>query len=110
MFEIFLILFPLTHGNGRLTYTRFEALVAARAPENLVDTITGFTATRGVLMPSVDRIIFVGPSGDSTMRMASSFYAADRFGYGLGAQLNLAKKLEFFPLMKPMTLLIMLGI
>lgn len=63
MFEIFLTLFPLTLGNGCLACTNFEALAAVGASENLVDAITGFTATRGALVPSVDKILLVGSPG-----------------------------------------------
>lgn len=63
MFEIFLTLFPLALGNGRLACTNFEALATVGASENLVGAITRFTATRGALVSSVDKIIFVGSLG-----------------------------------------------
>lgn len=63
MFEIFFTLFPLTLGNGRLACTNFEALAAVGPSENLVDSITGFIATRGALVSSVDKILFVRSPG-----------------------------------------------
>lgn len=40
-----------------------------------------------------------------SMCMVSTSYTTNCFGYGLGAQLNLVKKLDFLSLMRPMTLL-----
>lgn len=60
MFEIFLALFPLALGNGRLACTNFEALATVGASENLVGAITRFTATLGALVLQLTRSYLLG--------------------------------------------------